>query len=772
MSSQVSSLGHRVSGRAPLALLEEIKRVTIEQLSSLPDALYPRMEGELNRSLDAATERGYGLGGAQRDELMLLKVLRQRSASHAMRYREQLGQLFDPLAGRYPENEEEAGLRLVGEEELDFRLSGERMAEALASACKSEIAILDYRFRGFAALLGRAGAHNPVAPERLATALTQTFRDADLSPVLQTLLIQHYEAAMGKLLPPLYRRIDELLRTTGGVDGEPPAHRMPAAGSVDAVRGQGAGSPAQQAQARAQPFAASPANARTPDDVVEQSEWFRPPPDAQARHSQLRELLHAWRDTGGAPLSANAPARAGGASAGDAGGGWHVTESAQPHYAASGKAHGAAAAPSVDASDLARVASLLQTDVYEPFEQALAGGQRLHEAIREHMGDGARRLGMDLGSARIARADADAIDLVGLLFEAMAASQGDTPEARQLFARLVMTYVRIALSDEQLFLRPGHPGKRLLDAVALSVEDNAGVTRQERELLQRAQQQVEKVVAEFNEDLAILETATNELQPLLAQQRRIAEVTERRARESVQGRERLLQARNQAASEVAQRLSGRSMTPVVARFLSRYWRHHYEQALLRGGEDSERVAEASDIANALVELDALAARPDGDDIADRLLALMPRLSQCFLDSGLDHAATQEWMAGIARAVAFPDLPRQTQVVAPLRTETDDTADAARADPLTVQRMSALRIGDWLRLADPVGGMQPVKVAWISNVTARLLLVDRRGQRKLVASPVQLAMLAGEGRLQVGGGESPFDRALQEVQDRLGSGQAG
>lgn len=754
--------------RVPWALLEELRRVVVEQLAPIPDALYPQIEAELNQALQAATERGLGLGGTQRDELMLLKLLRQRSASLSMAFREQLGRLFDPLTGQFRDDDDDVGLRLVSEEELDFRLAGDRVADQVVQQHPALVAALEAAMSGFAASLGKAGAANPVAPHALAGAFVHTYRDADLSPELQKVLVARYRDTLAAALPPLYARIQALLR---GVQVQPQSQPQPQAGFVVETVEQRTppANPASPPVAPQQPAVPSGAGG-TPSPATGwsggsggqagvppvQGDWFRVSPDAVARHAQLRDLLHAWRD-GGGPATGHGVAYAG-----------QGTAFAPPHASADGVAvqDGSAAGATVETEALGRVASLLQADIYEPFEHALAGRQRLHEAIREHMGDAARRLGIDLEHASVSRSDADAIDLVGLLFESLAAEQTGSSEARHLFARLVMTYVRIALRDAELFQRPGHPGKRLIDAVALSVEDNAGLSRQERELLDCAQQQVERVVSGFDHDLGILETATNELQALLQQQRRNAELTERRARESAQGRERLRIARNRAAQEVAQRISGRSLTPAVSRFLSHYWRHHYELALLRAGADSPRVADADRLADALVELDELATQPRGRDVAERMLTLMPRLTQCLSDSGLDHAAADEWLARIARAIAFPDLPRQSQTLRATPAEADASPDLQGVDPALIARMGMLRVGDVLRLSEQDGSLQPVRVAWISDSSPRLLLVDRRGQRKLLATPPQLALLASQERLHFGGEELPFDRALRGVQSRL------
>jgi hypothetical protein len=72
----------------------------------------------------------------------------------------------------------------------------------------------------------------------------------------------------------------------------------------------------------------------------------------------------------------------------------------------------------------------------------------------------------------------------------------------------------------------------------------------------------------------------------------------------------------------------------------------------------------------------------------------------------------------------------------------------------------------MRLKDENGEEGSVKVAWISPLTSRLLLVNRRGLRKLVASPQQLAELVMAGRLLDDTADLPFDEAMRHVRQRL------
>jgi len=202
------------------------------------------------------------------------------------------------------------------------------------------------------------------------------------------------------------------------------------------------------------------------------------------------------------------------------------------------------------------------------------------------------------------------------------------------------------------------------------------------------------------------------------------------------------------------------------------------QALLRDGQGSERCAHVLALADELVAVDEAAARGEGGSVAGRVLGLHAALVECLSSSGLDDQVAGEWMAGLARAMAFPDVPRDVRPLPAMPQLADDSDDtrllgvvgghaALDFDPEVAQRIAMLQQGSWLRLVDENGEEGSVKVAWTSPLTSRLLLVNRRGLRKLVASPQQLAALVKAGKLIEGTADLPFDEAMRHVRVRLG-----
>jgi hypothetical protein len=61
---------------------------------------------------------------------------------------------------------------------------------------------------------------------------------------------------------------------------------------------------------------------------------------------------------------------------------------------------------------------------------------------------------------------------------------------------------------------------------------------------------------------------------------------------------------------------------------------------------------------------------------------------------------------------------------------------------------------------------PAKVSWISPISSRLLLVNKRGIRVLVASVEEMAAMAMLGKLSLREGDNAFDDAMMQMAGRL------
>lgn len=698
----------------PAHVLEEVKRLAVELLGGVPGGLYAPVEQVLH---DASLRTGSG----RHIEHQALVRLRQQNATYVMRYRQQIAQAFDDFRSLRVPGGGNVPLSLVAENQLAYHLAGQQLAEAIEARFALPLETMGARLDNLSGALKLPPGSNPIGAVRLAGAFIETYRDAQLPHDLQPLMLRAYEQELGRVLGDLYQRANNLLAGAGYGS----AHRV-----VLPLPPRDLNVPRRDQEHELVPRIR---RTRISDPVI------------ATQLAELRKQLHAWRQHTQGPANAS------------------------PKHALPRR--------ELLVEEVASVASLLQTESPDVFVRAFAGepGQ-LARTIREHLRDGARRFGHSPDHTRLSADQDDAVDLVGMLFESLFQNYALLEHARRLYGRLVMPYVKVALGDGGLFVQREHPARKLLDAITEACEGNSAETAQDRELLQRCAAISQRIVADYNEDLAVFELAHSELEALLEQHRRRVELQEARAAKATFGHERLNEARSQADS-VLRQLFAEPVTGPVGQFLGQAWRHHLVQTLLRDGADSAAYRETLALGNALLEADRLARTGrDGGKLADRLLALQESIAGCLASSGLDEDAAHRGLAELLRAFVYPDAPRDSQPMpAPVADdEAPDNAalwlaggtDTVTHDPEVAARMARLLPGEWLRLLDPKGQAAAVKVAWISPMTGRLLLVNRRGLRVLVASAAELAALAQAGRLQVGAERAPTDEAMRHLRDRL------
>ena len=88
------------------------------------------------------------------------------------------------------------------------------------------------------------------------------------------------------------------------------------------------------------------------------------------------------------------------------------------------------------------------------------------------------------------------------------------------------------------------------------------------------------------------------------------------------------------------------------------------------------------------------------------------------------------------------------------------------DPALAERIRALPMGTWVQLTSDSGRTEPAKASWVSPISGRVLFVNRRGIRVLVASPEELAAMCAQGRMKLREADTAFDDAMHQMLGRL------
>jgi hypothetical protein len=691
-----------------------MQKTAVERLGMALDAVMRQADDYLfDRSAQAA----------EGSELTALRDLRRARTQLREAFEHSLVAAFQRLRrGAMPAEAGKHELNLLSEDALEEQLASEQMVDNLLRRHAASIEMLEQRIAMLAERSALAAGDNPVGPAALGQAMRDALGRSDLTTSVRIALYKFTERELATALAPLYDRINARLGEAGILP-----RLLPSMPTVEAP----SAAPASLPTADDAPAPAAAAAAATTEG-----------PSDHALFSSLVGMLQSWR------------------------------QQVMPAAGESRQRSGALGVP-----QLMSALSLLQSDPPGMLEQALGDTRAsLGDLLRKEVLAGARRLGMGGEDLSLSTVQEDAVDLVGMLFDVLLDERDFQPDVRRKIGRMLVPYVKVAVKDRRMFVYKGHPARRFLNAVAEACEGNHGDAPQERELLQQVEAAIERLVGEFNEDVAIFETLEQELRAFMAQHRQRIEIAERRAAETQRGRERLEAARERAVADVKAKRGARLLPAVLETLLSGYATHHLTQLGLRAGPDAAQYVDSLRMLEGV--MGAFDAASNGLPPSARQALDRQGLIDLFASSGCIGEAADAAIdtlqrsldqlsagAAIADAGQLPTPVLQQVQVAPALELVGGHA-TLDYEPEMAERMRSLAIGTWVQLTGESGRSEPAKVSWISPISNRLLFVNRRGARILVASAEELAAMEKIGRVQLRADGSAFDAALQQMIGRL------
>lgn len=664
--------------------------------------------------------------------MIALRDMRRARGEIAQKFRQALLDRFRGLRDRrIADGLAGSGLSLLSDQALEEQLAVEQLA---ASVLRSHASAFEVASKRLSVVVGVAALdprENPLAPSFLAGALSHAMGQLEIDADLRIVVFKFFERELTGALGDIYERCNALMATAGVL----PELRATAKAHHPPAPRHGAMAHAASAEVAAQAHEAAPMQVSPADQMM---------------FANMLGMLQNWRSAIG--MAAQTPT-----------------------------------GPAIGTQDLMSILSLMQQDASSLFTPAAPGEQQsLAGQLRQQMAQSARKLGVAGDNLNLDGLDGDAVDLVALLFDVLLDGPQYDNRIRQKIGRMLVPFVKVAVKDRRMFMYKEHPARRLLNTVAEACEGNRGEAPQERELLTHVDHTIDRLVAEFNEDVAIFETLEQELRAYMAQHRKRFELAEKRTTEAQRGRERLEQARAMVAADLNWHRGGRQLPPVIDDFLTRHASHHLIQIALRDGKGAPRYDHAMQAVSALmVAVDRATNRQAPDPskpLPEAELLAMLASAGCIGDAG--EAALEALTDTLARLSAGqpaqesdPRIPPQVVMPEPVVTEAPPELAAAGGtagldfDAAMLARIRTLQVGNWIQLQTGDGHFAPAKVSWISPISSRLLLVNRRGIRVLVASVQELAVMAKLGKVIVREGASAFEDAMHQVADRLQSASA-
>lgn len=480
--------------------------------------------------------------------------------------------------------------------------------------------------------------------------------------------------------------------------------------------------------------APAPASAgATPPPLPDAPERVAAPADGEPNFEALQQLLAARR---------RAMARFSGPAAG------RLADSAA---AAGGQAPAAVEMPRklVPTPDVLSSLDALQAAPVQP--RAAGQPRRTLKDIQQALLARARQ--QHGAQATLASPDADTFELLGLLYTEMEREVRTDAPAADLLTRLQVPLVQAALRDRQFFLRPQHPARELLNAVAESGATWQSEDDLDPQLLHHLHQSVDFVVKHYHGDEAIFDQANQDVQRHLQAAARKAELAERRQVEAARGKERLEIAK-QRASETIENAVAESQPPrFVQALLNQAWADVLTLTQLRQGEQSDEWAEQLQTTLQIVAATTGAAGVEKDP------QLPAKIEKALQQVGYHEDEAQAIAKRLSSAEVDDDAGSKTELTARLKARArlgeqnlvkrKPTAPRSPKEQECYNYLRSLPFGTWFEFTvNQQGDVQRQRLSWFSPVTGNALFVNQRGQRVGEHSLDGLAILMAKGQAQV------------------------
>ncbi|HZF96784.1 MAG TPA: DUF1631 domain-containing protein [Pseudoxanthomonas sp.] len=358
--------------------------------------------------------------------------------------------------------------------------------------------------------------------------------------------------------------------------------------------------------------------------------------------------------------------------------------------------------------------------------------------------------------AELAQEDADTFELLGMLYtELERGVQHDAPAAG-LLAQLQVPVARAALHDRQFFLRARHPARELLNSVAEAGATWMADDERDPVLLQKLRQAVDRVVAEYDGNERVFESANAEVQGHYKAMARKAELAERRHVEAAHGKDRLEVAKHRAEQVIGGAFGERKPPRSVRTLLNQAWADVLTLTLLRNGEESHEWRNCLDVTRCIAAI----------TVADQAA---PAAGDAELQHRIENALSQigyhgDEAAAMARRLSSAEAAHETASGTPLAARLKARAEpgvpaAAPKPPPQPERtpreqecheyLRTLPFGTWFEFVrHPQGDARRQRLSWFSPITDNALFVNQRGQRIGEQSLDSLARLMAAEQLRV------------------------
>jgi len=399
-----------------------------------------------------------------------------------------------------------------------------------------------------------------------------------------------------------------------------------------------------------------------------------------------------------------------------------------------------------DAHAIARALGALQRD-----SQVRADVQQ-SDSLRQYLASNKQNIGNLRDSSGLTADSLNQLDMVDNLFGTIKSQLDVTSELKPALGNLQIPLAKLALLDPRFFVDRSHAARTVVDKLShLATSANFP----NKALEGRINHIVDAIVADYESDSSVFDSALVKVDKLVAQQERALSRNIERVVRTQEGQEKLHKAQQIVARAISARIKPPAAPRVLLDLVASGWRDLLVLTYIKEGPDSAAWTEhlktldllclwlseqqQGDVDDDLIVQRGLEAEPLIDLIGQQITAALP--------TNVSHEAVLEELRDILAGNLDVDctdvsdsLPQVQPEPAELRAKIEDLPRLRR----WVNRVEQLEKDSWLTYRDKEGQKRRMQLAWISEAKNRYIFVNERGQKIAEMSAIKLARQLSRG----------------------------
>lgn len=428
------------------------------------------------------------------------------------------------------------------------------------------------------------------------------------------------------------------------------------------------------------------------------------------------------------------------------------------------------------------------TGLQQPSAGAEAGVAALANVIRD--------LRASPQSAALPGVDAMTIDIVAMLFDFIFEDRQIPPAVKALLGRMQIPTLKVALLDREFFSSRTHPARQLLDRLARAAIGLDEASARGAATLAKLEEVVGRVLAEFDDDLALFADLARQMEAFLAEQDEAEEAIARRTARLVEERERAEIARVLAENEVDRRIAAREWVPEAVRaMLEDVWARALAATHAEHGEGSPQwAAMLATMDELLWSVEPKARAEDRRRLVAGIPALIRDVQQAMARTGVEEAMREAFLGALVdchaeavraglKGTALPGQGREPRAAPPLAAPSLERETVAAGGDIHVEEIrlraprgqpavrnvftrtgiwTNVKRHTWVEFRRDGAPMLRARLTWISPAKGVYLFTNSTASAAISVSPEALAEQMRRGEARIVDDAPLVDRAVDSL----------